>query len=138
MDRKNMLFRNISKLLNIFSSLFLYLTVRFRSNFFECSKLEKAEKFQIQNFEHYFLRNNTARKNILFGNISKTTQPFFLILSSPPRKVKTTYFGILLIGIVEKFCNKIILSFFINIKKIIFLLLSRRVLFLLLDALRYP
>ena len=133
-----MLFRNISKLLNIFSSLFLYLTVRFRSNFIECSKLEKSEKFPIKNFEHYFLRNNTARKNMLCGNISKTTQPFFLILSSPHRRVKTTYFGMLLIGIVEKFCNTIISNFFINIQKIIFLLFSRRVLFLLLVALRYP
>ena len=43
-----------------------------------------------------------VQKNILFGNFSKTTQYFFLIVFGPHRKVLKTAFGTFRIGKIEK------------------------------------
>ena len=44
-----------------------------------------------------------SRKNMVFGNISKTTQYFFLIVSGPHRRLLKTYLGSFRIGKIGKF-----------------------------------
>ena len=62
-----------------------------------------------------------VKKNNLFGNISKTTQYFFLIVSAPHRRVLKTSFGMFRIGKIGNFSNKKISQlFFPRTKKTIF------------------
>ena len=46
-----------------------------------------------------------VEKNVLFGNISKITQYFFLIVSGPHRRVSKTSFGMFRIEKIGKFSN---------------------------------
>ena len=59
--------------------------------------------FQYRNFATFFFEN---QKNNLFGNISKTTQYFFLIVSGPHRRLLKTYLGSFWIGKIGNFSTQ--------------------------------
>ena len=89
------------KVLNIFSWLFLVPTEDFWRHLLELSELEKSEIFPLKN--RLTLFSEKAEKNMLFRNISKTTQYFFLIVSGPHRRVLRTFSGTFRIGKIGKF-----------------------------------
>ena len=82
------------KLLNIFSSLFLVPLEDVLRHLLKYSKKNKSEIFPIKKFRNFwFSGKKKLWKNFLFGNISKTTQYFFLVIFGPLRRLFRTSFG---------------------------------------------
>ena len=103
-SKKTTFFEISRKLLNIFSWLFLVPTEEFLRHILEYSELEKSENFALKNrLMLFFLK---VEKIIIFVNISKTAQYFFLIGSGPHIRVLKTYSGIFWIKKIGKFSTK--------------------------------
>ena len=88
------IFQISRKLLDIFFSLFLVPLVEVQRHILEYSKKNKSEIFPIKKFRNFwFSGKKKLWKNFLFGNISKTTQYFFLVIFGPLRRLFRTSFG---------------------------------------------
>ena len=90
------------------------LTKEFLLNRLECSKLEKQGNLpEIKNKIFYLLGKIGGRKNMLFENISKSTQYIFLIVFGQRKEVCNTPIGMFRIEKIGKlFQSKISNKFF--------------------------
>ena len=92
---KNNLFENISKTAQYFYLIVFAPHRRVFKTYSGIFRVGKIGKFSTQKSPNVFVVfEKNIEKIILFGNISKTAQYFFLIVSGPHRRVLKTYFGI--------------------------------------------
>ena len=68
--------------------------------------MEKSENFPLKNRLTFFFKKKKGKKNMLFRNISKTTQHFFLIVSAPHRRVLRKFPGTFRFGKIGKFSTQ--------------------------------
>ena len=101
---KNNLFRNISKTAQYFFLIVFGPHRRVFKTYFGIFRIGKIGKFCTQKSPNVFVFfEKKVEKIIIFVNISKTAQYFFLIGSGPHRRVLKTYSGIFRVGKIGKF-----------------------------------
>ena len=104
---KNNLFWNFSKSAQYFFLIFFVPHRRVFKTYYGIFRIEKIGKFCTQKSPNVFVFfEKKVEKIIIFVNISKTAQYFFLIGSGPHRRVLKTYSGIFWIGKIGKFSTK--------------------------------
>ena len=115
---KNMLFKNISKTTQYFFLIVSGPHKRVLRTFPGTFRIGKIGKFSTQKSPNvFFFLKKKAQKNLLFRNISKTTQYFFLIVSGPHRRVLRTFSGTFRIGKIGKFSTQKSPNVFFLLKK---------------------
>ena len=115
---KNNLFRNISKTAQYFFLIVFGPHRRVFKTYSGIFRIGKIGKFCTQKSPNVFVFfEKKVEKIIIFVNISKTAQYFFLIVSGPHRRFLKTYTGIYQNGKLGKLFTQKSLNVFLYFKK---------------------